>query len=149
MKKDGWDCIYLHIFVSDMKRFRHIVAVLLSLAVVYAGAGVSIAHYCCNRCAAEQAHCLKGCARCDKSDSKPEKSGTSKGCTATYYKVNLAHYSCESSVVTVPVVQLLCETLLSFQCALPEAEQKEVAYTVPPHPDSSRHYLALYSVLVI
>ena len=42
MKKDRYECFYLAIFAPDMKRLRYILAVLLSLVVVYAGAGVSI-----------------------------------------------------------------------------------------------------------
>lgn len=122
-----------------MKRLRYILAILLSLTVVYAGAGVSIVHYCCARCATEQACCTNGCAKCHKSYHNPEKSCKDEGCTATFYKVNLVKYSCESPVITVPVIQLFCEA----------GELEEVAYNVPPHPDSSRRYLALYSVLII
>ena len=45
MKKDRYECFYLAIFAPDMKRLRYILAVLLSLTVVYAVAGVSIVHY--------------------------------------------------------------------------------------------------------
>ena len=55
MKKDRYECFYLAIFAPDMKRLRYILAVLLSLTVVYAGAGVSIVHYCCARCETAQA----------------------------------------------------------------------------------------------
>lgn len=132
-----------------MKRLRYILAILLSLTVVYAGAGVSIVHYCCARCATEQACCTNGCAKCHKSYHNPEKSCKDEGCTATFYKVNLVKYSCESPVITVPVIQLFCEALPDFQYSLPTGELEEVAYNVPPHPDSSRRYLALYSVLII
>ena len=57
--------------------------------------------------------------------------------------------SCESPVITVPVIQLFCEVLPDFQYSLPTRELKEASYAVPPHPDSSRQYLALYSVLII
>ena len=132
-----------------MKRLRYILAILLSLTVVYAGAGVSIVHYCCARCATEQACYTNGCAKCHKSYHNPEKSCKDEGCTATFYKVNLVKYSCESPVITVPVIQLFCEALPDFQYSLPTGELEEVAYNVPPHPDSSRRYLALYSVLII
>ena len=65
------------------------------------------------------------------------------------YKMDLVKYSCESPVITVPVIQLFCEVLPDFQYSLPTRELKEVSYAVPPHPDSSRQYLALYSVLII
>ena len=132
-----------------MKRLRYILAILLSLTVVYAGAGVSIVHYCCARCATEQACCTNGCAKCHKSYHNPEISCKDEGCTASFYKVILVKYSCESPVITVPVIQLFCEALPDFQYSLPTGELEEVAYNVPPHPDSSRRYLALYSVLII
>lgn len=97
MKKDRYECFYLAIFAPDMKRLRYILAVLLSLTVVYAGAGVSIVHYCCARCETAQACCTNGCAKCHKSHKtshKPEKSCKDEGCTATFYKVDLVKYSC-------------------------------------------------------
>ena len=118
MKKDRYECFYLAIFAPDMKRLRYILAVLLSLTVVYAGAGVSIVHYCCARCETAQACCTNGCAKCHKSHKtshKPEKSCKDEGCTATFYKVDLVKYSCESPVITVPVIQLFCEVLPDFQ----------------------------------
>lgn len=140
-----------------MKRLRYILAVLLSLTIVYAGAGVSIAHYCCARCETTQACCAQGCEKCHKSHhntshnshSKHEKSCKDKGCTATFYKVDLVKHSCENPVITVPVLQLLCEALPDFGSLMPAEDVHEVAYTVPPHPDSSRRYLALYSILII
>lgn len=72
-----------------------------------------------------------------------------EGCTATFYKVDLMKHSCENPVVTVPVLQLLCEVLSDFKSLMPAGDVQEVAYTVPPHPDSSRRYLALYSILII
>ena len=108
-----------------MKRLRYILAVLLSLTVVYAGAGVSIVHYCCARCATEQACCTNGCAKCHKSHHNPEKSCKDEGCTATFYKVDLVKYSCESPVIAVPVIQLLCEALPDFQYSLPTGDLEE------------------------
>lgn len=132
-----------------MKRLRHILALLLLLSVVYAGVGVSIVHYCCAGCAAGHACCTSGCARCSNSHHGPEESCKDDGCTATFYKVDLVKCPAENPVVTVPVIQLLCEVWQDFLCLLPADEAKEAAYAVPPHPDSSRHYLALYSVLII
>ena len=131
MKKDRYECFYLAIFAPDMKRLRYILAVLLSLTVVYAGAGVSIVHYCCARCETAQACCTNGCAKCHKSHKtshKPEKSCKDEGCTATFYKVDLVKYSCESPVITVPVIQLFCEVLPDFQYSLPTRELKEASY---------------------
>ncbi|WP_291530032.1 hypothetical protein [Bacteroides sp. UBA939] len=141
-----------------MKRLHYILVILLSLTIVYAGAGVSIVHYCCARCETAQACCTDGCAKCHKSHKspkchkfshQPEKFCKYEGCTATFYKVDLMRYSNESPVITVPVIQLLCEALPDFLYSLPAGELKEAAYFIPPHPDSSRQYLALYSVLII
>jgi hypothetical protein len=33
-----------------MKRLRYIIACLLSVLIIYVGAGVAVMHYCCNRC---------------------------------------------------------------------------------------------------
>lgn len=150
-------------------RLRYILAVLLSLTVVYAGAGVSIVHYCCARCEMAQACCMQGCEKCDKSHykshhntpdnprhnphsnsySKQEISCKDEGCTATFYKVDLVKYSCENPVIAVPVLQLLCEVLSDFKSLMPAGDVQEVAYKVPPHPVSPRQYLALYSVFII
>ena len=92
---------------------------------------------------------LHQCHKSHKTSHKPEKSCKDEGCTATFYKVDLVKYSCESPVITVPVIQLFCEVLPDFQYSLPTRELKEASYAVPPHPDSSRQYLALYSVLII
>ena len=73
---------------------------------------------------------------------------TIEGCTATIYKVDLMKHSCEASV-SVPVMQLFCELLPQFRSILFMGEWQETSYNVPPHPVSSRHYLALYSVLLI
>lgn len=126
---------------------------ILSLTVVYAGAGVSIVHYCCARCETAQACCTQGCAKCHKSHHNThhnqEKSCKDEGCTATFYKVELVKHSCESPAITLPVLQLLCEALPDFKSLMPAGDVQEVAYTVPPHPVSPRRYLALYSVFII
>lgn len=132
-----------------MKGLRYILAVLLSLTVVYAGAGVSIVHYCCARCETAQACCAHGCAKCHKTHHQSQKTCKDEGCTATFYKVDPVKYSCDSPVVSVPVVQLFCEALPNFRCSLPVGNLKELPYAVPPHPISSREYLALYSILII
>ena len=80
--------------------------------------------------------------------SQSDKSCKEEGCTATIYKVDLMKHSCEASV-SVPVMQLFCELLPQFRSILFMGEWQETSYNVPPHPVSSRHYLALYSVLLI
>ena len=96
-----------------MKRLAYITAVILSLLIIYSGAGVSIVHYCCSRCEAVQGCCANGCPKCKKShtcDSK--KDCREKGCTATIYKLDLMKHVSELTV-SVPVVTLFCATFLS------------------------------------
>ena len=92
-----------------MKRLAYITAVILSLLIIYSGAGVSIVHYCCSRCEAVQGCCADGCPKCKKShtcDSK--KDCREKGCTATIYKPDLMKHISELTV-SVPVITLFCE----------------------------------------
>lgn len=92
-----------------MKRLAYITAVILSLLIIYSGAGVSIVHYCCSRCETVQGCCADGCPKCKKShtcDSK--KDCREKGCTATIYKPDLMKHISELTV-SVPVITLFCE----------------------------------------
>lgn len=138
----------LSIFASDMKRLRYILAVALSLLIIYAGVGVSVVQYCCAGCEAAQSCCTTGCARCDKAHQQSDKSCKDEGCTATIYKVDLMKHSCEAFVLA-PMTQLFCEQLPDFQCNSFVGEPQEVLHNIPPNPVSSRHYLTLYSILLI
>lgn len=131
-----------------MKRLRYILAAVLSLLIIYAGIGVSVVHYCCAGCETAQSCCTIGCARCHKAHQQSDKSCKDEGCTATIYKVDLMKHSCEA-LVLAPVMQLFCGQLPEFQCASSIGEQQEVLYNNPPNPVSSRHYLTLYSILLI
>ena len=113
MKKDRYECFYLAIFAGYEETSLHIGSFIVPDGCL-CRAGVSIVHYCCARCETAQACCTNGCAKCHKSHKtshKPEKSCKDEGCTATFYKVDLVKYSCESPVITVPVIQLFCEVL--------------------------------------
>lgn len=132
-----------------MKRLSYITAVILSLLIIYTGAGVSIVHYCCARCETVKSCCATGCPKCEKShtcDSK--KDCKDKGCSATIYKLDLMQHMTELTV-NVPVVNLFSEHfcyLLTFAYA-----DKPVEYatlTAPP-PLCQRQKLALYSTYLI
>lgn len=131
-----------------MKRVHYILAVMLSLLIIYSGAGVSIMHYCCAKCETAQSCCTKGCAKCKKTHQEPHKNCKDKGCTATIYKVDLMKHTLAESI-SVPVVSLFCEQFPSLLTRSLRNEVVEVPYCIPPHPVSSRHWLALYSVLLI
>ena len=143
--------VFLSVSLSpEKKRLSYIIAVILSLLVIYTGAGVSIVHYCCARCETVKNCCATGCPKCEKShicDSK--KDCKDKGCSATIYKLDLMQHMTELTV-NVPVVNLFsdqfCYLLTTFAYA-----DKPVEYatlTAPP-PLCQRQKLALYSTYLI
>ena len=127
----GW--LNLLIFATVMKRFRYILAVILSLLIVYVGAGVSVAQYCCSGCETANCCCADKCGFCGKFDFEFHKSCRGEGCTATIYKLDLVKQAFESDLL----------------CALFRDEVLDPPYVIPPPKTSSRHYLALYSTLLI
>ena len=86
-----------------MKRFRYILAVILSLLIVYVGAGVSVAQYCCSGCETANCCCADKCGFCGKFDFEFHKSCRGEGCTATIYKLDLVKQAFESSVPVEPI----------------------------------------------
>lgn len=132
-----------------MKRLAYITALILSLLIIYSGAGVSIVHYCCARCETVKSCCKTGCPKCKKAhtcDSK--KDCKSKGCTATIYKPDLMSHTAVLDI-SAPVVDLFCSRfcyLLTFTYS-----DKPVGYDTPtsPPPICSRQKLALYSTYLI
>ena len=131
-----------------MKRFRYILAVILSLLIVYVGAGVSVAQYCCSGCETANCCCADKCGFCGKFDFEFHKSCRGEGCTATIYKLDLVKQAFESSV-PAPVSLLLCDQVSDLLCALFRDEVLDPPYVIPPPKTSSRHYLALYSIFCI
>ena len=71
-----------------------------------------------------------------------------EGCTATIYKLDLVKQAFESSV-PAPVSLLLCDQVSDLLCALFRDKVLDPPYVIPPPKTSSRHYLALYSTLLI
>lgn len=99
--------LFLSLFLG-MKKLAYITALILSLLIIYSGAGVSIMHYCCARCETVQSCCDTGCPKCKKThtcDSK--KDCKSKGCTATIYKLDLMKHTIELNV-SPQAVDLFC-----------------------------------------
>lgn len=134
-----------------MKRLATLIAITLSLLIVYSGVGVSIAHYCCARCEAVQSCCTDGCPKCQKShahscDSK--KDCKDDGCTATIYKVDLVKYAPELTV-SVPVVTLFVEQFNSLWASAYMDRPMDTYTTFSPPPISPRQQLALHSVFII
>ena len=133
-----------------MKRLALIVAITLSLLIIYSGVGVSIMHYCCASCETVQSCCSTGCSKCAKShacDSK-KKDCKEEGCTATIYKVDLAKYASEVTVA-VPVVTLFCEQFNYLWTSACVDRPKEYSRLFSPPPPCPRQRLALHSVFII
>ena len=132
-----------------MKKLAYITALILSLLIIYSGAGVSIMHYCCARCETAQGCCDTGCPKCKKThtcDSK--KDCKAKGCTATIYKLDLMKHITELKVLP-QAVDLFCAQfcyLLTYTYS-----DKPIEYYTPtsPPPLCSRQKLALYATYLI
>lgn len=155
-------CLFLSLSLRpEMKRLAYITAVILSLLIIYSGAGVSIVHYCCARCAAVQNCCVSGCSKCQKayiSHSKKEaqkshscdskKDCREKGCTATIYKLDLMKNVTESTV-SVPATTLFCEQFCYLFTSF-YVDKPAVYHSLSSSPPScSRQKLALFSVFII
>ena len=63
-------------------------------------------------------------------------------------KLDLVKQAFESSV-PAPVSLLLCDQVSDLLCALFRDKVLDPPYVIPPPKTSSRHYLALYSTLLI
>lgn len=133
-----------------MKGLRYILAILFSFLIVISGVGVSVVHYCCAGCETTQRCCSSGCLQCANSYHSSQKTCQDTGCTAVHYKVDLVKYAQESSSVA-PLVTLFCEQLPQLCCSLlAELHLAEAYKSAPPLLSvGSRHYLALYSILLI
>lgn len=142
-------CILFLSLSVDMKRLAYITALILSLLIIYLGAGVSIVHYCCARCETMQSCCDSGCPKCKKAHTcDSEKDCKTKGCTATIYKLNLMKHSTELNV-SASVVDLFCEQFCYLLTFTYSDKPVEYATLTSPPPLCSRQKLALYSTYLI
>lgn len=144
------NCAFLSLSLSpEMKRFAYITAVILSLLIIYSGAGVSIVHYCCSRCEAVQNCCASGCPKCKKSHScDAKKDCKTRGCTATIYKLDLMKQASES-VTSVPMLTLFCEQCCQLLAAVSIHQSVDYSSLPSPPPLSPRQKLTLHSVFLI
>lgn len=142
-----------------MKRLAYITALILSLLIIYTGAGVSIVHYCCARCEVVKSCCDTGCPKCKKTHacgSKKDfgkdsrKDCKSEGCSATIYKPDLMqHHSALGQAFTVPVMNLFCEQFCYLLTVAHSEQLINYDPTDSPPPVCSRQMLALYSTYLI
>lgn len=125
-----------------MYKLRHIFAALLSLLIIYTGAGVAIAHYCCAKCEV-QAHCCRQHA----CHGGSETFCADAGCSTVFYKIDLVKEA-SASLTLGSVCAYTCHVLPDFRFASPGRDCPAVAEPESP-PILPRSYLALYSVLLI
>lgn len=119
-----------------MYKLRHIFAALLSLLIIYTGAGVDIAHYCCMKCEAE--------AACHYSD---ESCCPDAGCSTVFYKIDLVKEA-SASLSIASMLTYSYQALPDFHFTSPVRDCLVSAGSESP-PILPRCYLALYSVLLI
>ena len=147
-----------------LKGIKFILACILSLTIVYVGAGANLSHCGCTHNTLAKSGAMGGC-RCNelngKAGNKPccmHKFGMQNGkcahhgrtncCRTVIYKVDLQQNS-QDMGFNAPVSALL-PNYFQVTCHVLPAEIREIySYIDPPGPSSSRFYLNLYSTLLI
>jgi len=126
---------------------------ILSLTVIYVGAGVHIVKYCCSHCEERGAEMVAyqgpNCARCLKGIHNLSSHHLGKDCCkATVYKVDFMDHSSDVQF-SVPVIQLFSQEISVSVQQTWTTEVQICTNVESPHPKTSRYYLNLYSTLLI
>ena len=130
-----------------MKSLRYILPFILSLLIIYTGVGVAICS--CMTCVRACICCDIPCDDCHDSEQDTVPGLCEEGgCSISIFKVNLIQQTVHVPV-SLPSFDLFCELLFVFKATSLHCAVVEVPYVVPPNPESSRHYLAFYSRLLI
>lgn len=153
-----------------MKRLRYILACFISFLIIYMGAGVAVMQYCCARCeviehgapveegceTCRMHHQIASCCassygECGIKHSQEVVSCVGKGCSAKIYELDSMEHSMSTAVFVPPVIQLFIQEFPDMLCALQGNKEADEAFYLDssPHPVSSRHYLSLFSTLLI
>ncbi len=121
-----------------MRQLKNTFIYTLVLAFIYIGAGVPITSYCCQQKQEMKMSCCKG--DCCK-DHQCQKT--------TILKVDNFEQASASISVT-PILNLVADVFSPYSYA-PSLTEITVrgSHGYPPGPDSSRHYLSLFCVLLI
>ena len=145
-----------------MNAYRYIAAVLFSLLIIFAGAGVAVIHCYCVSCRITHECCdgqhedhIQSTYQADyhatsshAESSHADYSDEEDCCTSTVYKVDLLNGQNPTPVMT-PVVFVLCKELVQSLMPVSVATLQTSLYTFPPSPPEPRRYLAFYSVFII
>lgn len=146
------------------KRLKIIIACILSLTIIYVGAGVNMAHCGCG-CKSLAAGGRAGCpCCCSKHQKATDKSCCKDGqckhagkyasickancCKSLIYKVDLQKESPDLGI-HLPVLACLPNNSQLAIADLQAITLDESSCSDPPSPASSRFYLNLYSTLLI
>lgn len=132
-----------------MKKFRYILTILLSSLIIISGGGISIIHYCCNKCQME--HCCNQSLCGDHSKHHTSQTFQKKeACTSSYFKVDWVKHITEAPSL-IPNASLICGLLPQFlYCNLSVINyHHKQPYWSPPDLFTLRHILALFSILII
>lgn len=132
-----------------MKQTRHISIYILSFLILYAGAGVSIFHHCCVKCENEKI-CCTACQNHEENHDNEDSCVCQSGCSVTVYSIDLIAKTIEDNHVSHPAFETNNRETSHILCATHGSTLLETRHNLPPPiAVNSRHYLALYSVLVI
>lgn len=132
-----------------MKRFRYILLPILSLLLIYMGAGVAVMHYCSVQCEVTSDCRAAECNHCKRTQPEAQASHPGDECSVSIYKINLVNHTSEELLLAAvsPVFAIqLTDLLPAF---FSENELLAVCPDTSPPSRSSRHYLALYAVFLI
>ncbi|WP_321517290.1 hypothetical protein [uncultured Bacteroides sp.] len=147
-----------------LKGIKFILACILSLTIVYVGAGANLSHCRCAHNTLAKSDAMGQC-HCNELNGKAghkaccmHKYGMQNGkcsyhcrancCRTVIYKVDLQQNS-QDTGFNAPVSALLPDHSLLACNTLPTEICETYSYSDPPGPSSSRFYLNLYSTLLI
>jgi len=88
---------------------------------------------------------------CDVKHSSKSASCIGKGCSAKIYELDFMEHSVSTAVFAPPVIQLFLQEFPYLLRALQGIDKSSDAFylDLSPHPVNSRHYLSLFSTLLI
>ena len=136
-----------------MKRYKNILILFLSFVFIYVGAGVSIIHFCSDGCKTIETCCTahECCGKCENDHDSDHTAHFSHhhNCSTVVYRLDFIEHSVED-VNLSSCFQLICQELPELLIPSDFISELPINHTnLSPPPIGSRHYLALYSVLII
>ena len=134
--------------MKTMNAYRYITAILFSLLIIFAGAGVAVVHCYCVSCRVSHQCCEDRNDNQHAIESSADFFGEEECCTPTIYKIDFLKGS-EVIPVMAPFTLPLCKKLAEQLNPLAQKRLQTSFCEYPPSPPEPRRYLALYSVYII